>query len=141
MEQLVRVKETFSDGTAEVIRVRESACSGECHKCAGCGSKQQTMVLRAVNAISAAAGDMVILSSESAPVLKAAAILYVLPVALFFAGYALGQWLWHLGGLVGFAGFAAGLAIATAYDRRVAKKNQTVYTITGFAPQNRDGDL
>ena len=28
MEQLVRVKKTFDDGTALVIHVRESACSG-----------------------------------------------------------------------------------------------------------------
>ena len=32
MEQLVRVKEAFDDGTATVIHVRESACSGDCHK-------------------------------------------------------------------------------------------------------------
>ena len=38
MEQLVRVKETFDDGTATVIHVRESACSGDCHKCSGCGA-------------------------------------------------------------------------------------------------------
>ena len=39
MEQLVRVKETFDDGTAMVIHVRESACSGDCHKCPGCGAE------------------------------------------------------------------------------------------------------
>jgi len=31
MEQLVRVKETFENGTANVLLVRESACSGDCH--------------------------------------------------------------------------------------------------------------
>ena len=38
MEQLVRVKETYDDGTALVFRIRESACSGDCHKCSGCGA-------------------------------------------------------------------------------------------------------
>ena len=42
MEQLVRVKETFDDGTATVIHVRESACSGDCHKCSGCGANVLT---------------------------------------------------------------------------------------------------
>ena len=38
MEQLVRVKEVYDDGTALVFRIRESACSGDCHKCSGCGA-------------------------------------------------------------------------------------------------------
>ena len=38
MEQLVRVKEIYDDGTALVFRIRESACSGDCHKCSGCGA-------------------------------------------------------------------------------------------------------
>ena len=29
MEQIVRVKEVYPDGSAQVIHVRESACSGE----------------------------------------------------------------------------------------------------------------
>ena len=42
MEQLVRVKETYDDGTALVFRIRESACSGDCHKCSGCGAAKET---------------------------------------------------------------------------------------------------
>ena len=38
MQQLVRVRQTHEDGTATVIHVRESACSGDCHKCSGCGA-------------------------------------------------------------------------------------------------------
>ena len=43
MEQLVRVREVYEDGTAQVLCIRESACSGDCHKCAGCGAVQETM--------------------------------------------------------------------------------------------------
>ena len=43
MEQLVRVKETYDDGTALVFRIRESACSGDCHKCSGCGAAKDTI--------------------------------------------------------------------------------------------------
>ena len=38
MEQQVRVTQTHDDGTATVLYLRESACSGDCHKCAGCGA-------------------------------------------------------------------------------------------------------
>ena len=137
MEQVVRVKELLPDGMALVVRTRESACSGECHKCAGCGSKEQIMLLQAVNTIGAKVGDAVILCSESKPVLKAAAVVYLVPLILFCAGYAVGQQLWKLGGLLGCAGFAAGLALAALYDRHVGKKNETVYTIVGFSGEKQ----
>ena len=133
MEQIVRVKETYEDGTAQVVHMRESACSGDCHKCSGCGAAKQTMRLRAVNAIDAPVGAVVIIKSESAPVLKAAALLFMLPLGLFFLGYILGAELWQLGGLLGGLAFALGIAGAVLYDRLVMKKKNTVYTITGYA--------
>ena len=38
MEQIVRVRRLLENGNAEVVHVRESACSGDCHKCSGCGA-------------------------------------------------------------------------------------------------------
>ena len=35
MEQIVRVHRLRDDGRADIILVRESACSGDCHKCSG----------------------------------------------------------------------------------------------------------
>lgn len=133
MEQLVRVKETFEDGTALVIHVRESACSGDCHKCSGCGAAKETILLKAVNPIGAERGDLVRMESASGPVLKAAAVLYILPMLLFFAGYFAGDALWQRGALIGCLSFAAGIALAVFYDRRLAKTSKTIYTITGFA--------
>ena len=75
MEQLVRIKSIRDDGTAQVIRVRESACSGDCHKCSGCGAAQQTMIFEAVNAIGAKPGELVTVEAKSGPVLAAAAVL------------------------------------------------------------------
>ena len=135
MEQLVRVREVFEDGTALVIHVRESACSGDCHKCSGCGAAKEAIVLVADNTIGAAVGDFVKISSDSAPVLRGAAVLYMMPLVLFFLGYALGAVLWGMGALVGCLAFVLGIALVIAYDRLVAAKNQTVYTITGFAGQ------
>jgi hypothetical protein len=69
MEQLVKVKSASPDGTAEVLRIRESACSGDCHKCAGCGAAKETIVFKADNPIDAQPGDLVYVKTQSAPVL------------------------------------------------------------------------
>ena len=133
MEQLVRVKEAHENGTATVFVIRESACSGDCHKCSGCGAAKETIVLTAVNPIGAARGDLVKVESETAPVLKAAAVLYMLPLVLFFAGYALAAALGISGGLGGGLAFAASIALIVMYDRRMQKLDKTIYTITGYA--------
>ena len=136
MEQLVRVKETFDDGTAMVIHVRESACSGDCHKCSGCGAAKETILIKAKNPIGAARGDLVKLESASGPVLKAAAVLYLLPMVMFFLGYYVGDVLLGLGALVGCLAFAASIALAVLYDRKIAELDQTGYTITEFVERS-----
>lgn len=132
MEQVVRVSRLLPDGRAEVVRVRESACSGDCHKCSGCGAAKQTVCLTARNSIGARAGDLVVVSSSSAHVLKAAAVLYILPLVLFLAGYLVGENLWQRGVLAGLAGIALGIVCIKLYDKLLAKK-EIEYTITSFA--------
>ena len=136
MEQLVRVREVYEDGTAQVICIRESACSGDCHKCSGCGAVKQSMLFRAVNTIDARPGQLVTVTAQSAPVLRGAAVLYLLPVLLFILGYLLGAAWWNVGALCGGAGFLMGIALAVLYDRLVVKKRNIVYTITGYAEKN-----
>ncbi len=133
MEQIVKVRKTLPDGRAEVIHFRESACSGDCHKCSGCGAAKETLIVQADNPIGACPGDFVTVSSDTAGVLKAAAAVYLVPMVLFFLGYAWGAGM-NLGGLMGCAGFVLGLAFAVYVDRLHAKNKKTVYTITGYAP-------
>ena len=133
MEQLVRVRETFDDGTAMVIHVRESACSGDCHKCSGCGAAKEAILLEAKNPIGAKPGDLVTVESATGPVLQAAAVMYMVPMVLFFVGYAIGAALWQRGALVGCLFFGASIGLAVLYDRKVIKKQNIGYTITGFA--------
>lgn len=142
MEQLVRVQKCNDDGTAQVIHIRQSACSGDCHKCSGCGAVQQTMLLTANNPIGAKPGQVVTIRTDSGPVLTAAAMLYLLPLVLFFAGYFAGAF-WNKGALVGCLAFVLGITVAALYDRKVASKKKTVYTITGFGkyPEKGDNDL
>ena len=133
MEQLVRVRNVFPDGTAEVLLVRESACSGDCHKCSGCGAAKETMIFTAKNAINASRGDLVKVESATGPVLKAAMILYVIPLILFFLGYYFGTLPGNYGALCGCLGFVLGIVIVVVYDRKVVKKSDIGYTITAYA--------
>ncbi len=132
MQQIVRVQKAFPDGTAQVLRIRESACSGDCHKCAGCGSAQQKLLLKARNPLGARPGDLVVIEADTGPVLKAAMLLYILPVVLFIGGYLAGQWLWQDGILLSLAGLVAGFLLVKLYDRHLTA-HKTVFTITGYA--------
>ena len=91
------------------------------------------MLLTARNPIGAQPGDLVIIQSDTGPVLAAAAVLYMLPLALFFAGYAIFAALDSYGALGGCLAFILGLTLAVLYDRKVVKKKETVYTIIGRA--------
>lgn len=132
MEQRVKVVATAPDGTAKVIHLRESACSGDCHKCSGCGAVQQAMLLSVQNPLGAKPGQTVTISASSGPVLAAAAVLYIVPLLLFFLGYLLGESLWRQGMLAGGIAFVLAIGLAVLYDRLVVKKKKTVYTITGL---------
>ena len=84
-----------------------------------------------MNAVGAKTGDLVIVKSESGPVLAGAAVLYMVPLALFFLCYFLGD-LIGMGGLMGCLGAVLGFVLAGVYDRKVTAKKNTVYTITGY---------
>ena len=132
MEQIVRVKEAHDDGTATVFLQRESACSGDCHKCSGCGAAKEIMIFQARNPIGAQRGDLVVIESGTGPVMKAVGIFYVLPLVLFFLGFFLGDALFGMGTLFGSMGFVGAIMLAVVYDRKIAKKEE-VHTITGYA--------
>ena len=137
MEQRVRVKQTYDNGTALVVHIRESACSGDCHKCSGCGAAKEAVLLTADNPIGARRGDLVVVESRSGPVLKAAAVLYGAPLVLFFLGYFLGDRYWGLGAPAGGLGFLLGVALVVIYGRKVAAKTDFHYTITRLVEKAR----
>ena len=131
MQRKATVDRILPHGKAELIIRRESACSGDCHKCAGCGAVEQTLRLTADNHLGAKKGDIVWIESESRVVLKGAALVYLLPLLLFLTGYLaacpLGGWAAAVGG----GGFALGLIPALIYDRRV-KNSPPDYRIIGL---------
>ena len=135
MQQQVQVSRVFPDGDCEVFVLRESACSGDCHKCSGCGAPTQQVFVRAKNAIGARPGDRVIVTSRTAEVLPAMFVVYILPLVLMLCGYFAARALGIPAGLLACAGFALGVAVVVAYDRLIAKRKAVTYEITAFAEQ------
>ncbi len=131
MQRKATVQAILPDGKAELAVQRESACSGDCHHCGGCGTVGQTLRLTAENPIGAQKGDIVLIASESAPVLWAAALIYALPMLLFLAGYLLSMRLGAWAAAIGAGGFLIGLLPAFAYNRHV-KNQPPAYQIIGF---------
>lgn len=126
--------ECATDDYAIITVLRESACSGDCHKCAGCGAVKQALRIRAKNPIGARNGDCVYVESSTATVLWAAVLVYLMPVVGFFGGYFLGLWMEHVG-LMATAGFFLGWLPALWYNAYV-KRRPPVYTLVGFADRD-----
>lgn len=131
MRQKATVDTLLPNGQAQLRVVRESACSGDCHQCAGCGSVKQTIRVTADNPINAKRGDVVYLEGDSATVLKGAVLVYLLPLVLFIVAYlatmTLGAWAFAFA----CGAFALGLIPAFAYNRRIKRRPPT-YTIVGY---------
>lgn len=132
MRQRARVARLLPQNRAEVSVVRQSACSGDCHKCAGCGAVSQTVTVQAENDIHAMPGDMVYIESGSGVVLRAAALVYLLPLLLLFVGYFSANAAGIGAGWGAAAGFVLGGFPAVWYDRCV-RRRPPVYRIVELA--------
>lgn len=131
MRQNAKVTALLPEAKAEVLVVRRSACSGDCHSCGGCAAHTQSLRLTVRNPVGAAVGDAVCVESPSGTVLKAAALVYLLPLALFLVGCLAALPLGNWAAAVGCGGFLLGLLPAFAYNRYMTK-NPPEYVITGF---------
>lgn len=131
---MVRIESCNPNGTAVVVIPNEGHCSGSCSSCGGCGTQAQKA--KAKNPIDAKPGDAVTVSARTGAALLAAAVQYLIPVALLVACYLFGEFQWQSGPLVGVIGFVAGLGIARALNQLLVKKT-AAYTITGFAEKPR----
>lgn len=136
MKQTVRVVST-EGSRAMVIHKRPTACHGDCDHCAGgCGSMAATerILVEAENLIGAKPGDSVVIEGESGKVAWAMALVYVIPLVLFFVGYFLGQSLMFLPAVVGILGFSVGLTLAVLVSRRQIRTGREIrFRIVSFA--------
>ena len=127
MEQQAQVIRIVSDATARVAVKRKSACSGDCHTCHGCPHPDEIVMVDADNPVGAQKGDTVIVRSDTGRVLKLAAMLYLMPLVLFFLGYFLvpGGSGFRMG--AGGAAFAVGIAICVFVSRSMKKNDREMH--------------
>lgn len=114
-------------GRATVRFDRRSACD-HCHMCAVTkdGMKVEVVV---ENTLNANVGDFVEVEMGEKFVLTAAAIVYVIPLALVGAGIGIGTLVSELAQIImAFCGLTAGFVIAFLLDRFVIRKKK------GFRP-------
>lgn len=132
MTQIATVEKLLASGLAEIAVPRQSACAHECSECAGCGSTGAVVHARAQNPVGAQPGQKVVVESSTKKLLGIAGLVYLVPLALFLLGYAIGVAAGLSGGmqyLPAAAGFAAGVALSLIYDRKVRKQGGITFTI------------
>ena len=134
MRQLVQIKKILDDTHAEIFMERPSACGGNCHDCGGCaGDQKRVVIATAVNNIGARVGDQVYVEAETGKILLVIAMVYLVPLALFLASYAIGAFVQVLPALWGCVGFGIGILGAIWFNRHVEKEKYVHDRIVSFA--------
>jgi sigma-E factor negative regulatory protein RseC len=130
MTQIATVTDVPGKGLAHVRVDRQTACGHDCENCGGCGAEGGSLTVLAQTQVPVQPGDVVELYSGG-QVLGIAALVYLLPVALFFLGVLLpGGAGTGVRYLCGGVGFVLGLLAAVLYDRRLRRKGSVRYQIT-----------
>lgn len=132
MFQKAVVKKVIDARHAEIEVQRQGACSHDCEKCGGCGTPTERIRATAINQAGAEPGDIVTVEGSSKQILGMAAIVYAIPIILFFALYAVCAALGVSEGLsilAGIAGFVIGILLAIGHNRRVKQSGKIVFTI------------
>lgn len=120
---------------ARVEVKRVSACAHNCEQCGGgCSelTKSAPVSVLAKNPLGAKPGDKVVVASDTGSILGAAALVYLLPFALFFLGYFAAQAAgWGEGARIGTGGlcFGAALAAAILTDRHIKRRGRELFSI------------
>ena len=133
MTQTAQIRQTFSNGTAEVAVVRQGACAHNCSECGGCmTAAQPTVTALAENTVGAKVGELVVVKTENAQLMGIIAFVYLVPMVLLVAGYLLAQAFGLTQGwciLAGAAAFAISVLLIVALDRRVKRRKSIQFRI------------
>ena len=133
MTQIATVERILDADHAEISVPRKSACGHDCEECAGCGVSGAAVKARAANPIGARPGQKVVVESSTKKMLRIVALVYLIPVVLFLAGYVITSLLTASVGMqygVAVAGFVLGIVFAILYDRRLRAQGGLAFTIT-----------
>lgn len=132
MTQIATVERIIDNDHAEISVPRKSACGHDCEECAGCGVTGAAVHAKANNPIGARPGQKVVVESDTRKMLRIVALVYLIPVVLFLAGYLITAVLTPRVGVqyfIAVLGFALGIVVAIAYDRRLRARGGLSFTI------------
>ena len=132
MTQIATVERIIDSDHAEISVPRKSACGHDCEECAGCGVTGTAVHAKAVNPLGARPGQKVVVESSTQKMLGIVAFVYLIPVALFMAGYLLTAFLTPAVAIqytVAVAAFLVGIGFAILYDRHLRAKGGLSFTI------------
>lgn len=106
MTQDAVVTRLLPNNMAEVAVARTTACGGNCPSCESCIFQNEIKTL-AKNRIAARPGQKVVIATKSKVIFGAAALVYLMPIALMLLSYALAALAGAGEGLRILASFAA----------------------------------
>ena len=130
MTQDAVVTKILPEGMAEVAVARTTACGGNCGSCEACIFQSELKTV-ARNQIGARVGQKVVIESRNSTIFGAAFLVYVMPLILFVAAYAVAYLLGAREGTcvaISFLGLLLGAALMVLSQR--LRKNKTPITFT-----------
>lgn len=133
------------------VTVERGEACGRCEARGACqvlGGQTKDLVIVVENSVGAAEGDTVLISMEESAVLKASAVLYLIPAAGLIGGAAIGYWLagmngWDLNGaaaLGSLGGLVAGLSISFLTGKKLARGKTFLPKLTSIVSRLESGD-
>lgn len=132
MIQKAVVKKILDETHAEIEVQRQSACGHDCSKCGGCGTPTERIKATAVNSVQAQVGEIVTVEGSSKQILSMAAIVYSIPLILFFVFYGICAAFSFAEGfsiIAGIAGFVIGILLAIRHNQQVKSSGKFIFTI------------
>lgn len=119
------VTKLLPNSMAEVAVARSTACGGNCGSCEACAF-QNTLKTVAANRVGALPGQRVVVETSSSVIFGAAALVYIMPLLFFVAGYAVAAFLGAAESvcvLTSFLSLALSAVILVLSQRGKKKKN------------------
>ena len=144
MTQKATVDAVLEGGLARVKVKRTSACGHDCSDCSGiCGSKR-SITVQAKNPLGAGPGDLVTVETATGKLLKAAALVYLLPLGTLLLGCVLSYLLGaseRIQAFSGLGGLVLGCLCAVLINRFVRRDRPQEFTIidvSGHIAENEE---
>ena len=132
MTQSAIVEKLARNGDAFIRVYQKSACAHDCSECGGvCGAKR-SITVQARNPLGAEVGSQVTVETSTAGIVKAAALVYLLPLGTLLCGCVLGNCLGISAtgqAIAGLLGLLAGCCAAVAVNRFIRRDRPLEYTI------------